>query len=215
MFGLILTLVVNLAILVKVYIDQPLNVILTPFQLNFLIQCLSLNVDYKDDLNEYFHFEKDKPYKLEDGLELEINTHIKKATLQLLDTDETEVAEIQAQGLDIETLFNWNEDIKATITTDTAIISDYDINGNKVPMAHSKLHNEEEESKLQVIVQASVNKAKSVSLYNAKVSLEGFVYTFRLNTLHMLLHVVNLAVPDYEILPYKPYKCNILLLVRL
>jgi hypothetical protein len=82
-------------------------------------------------------------------------------------------------------------------------------------MAHSKLHSKGQESKLQVIVQASVNKEKSVTLYNAKISLEGFVYVFRLNTLHMLLHVVSLAIPDYEILPYKPYKCNALLIVRL
>lgn len=197
--------------LVKIWVDQELAAALSPSQLNFLIQCLSLNVSYTDDLDEHFYFGQDKPYKLEDGSKFEVSAIIKEINLQLLDTNEKEVMQVQAQRLSIESLFYWNEEVKTTISADAALIADHNIGGNKTSMLHAKLNDEGRNSKVAVIVQVSTvrNKERVVSLYSTRVVLEECLYVFRLNTLLMVLHVADLIVPDYEALPYKPYRCKL------
>lgn len=198
----------NLAMISKASFITPLHLTFNPTQLNFIMQCLSLNLSYTDNLDHYFWFVQDCPLKAVGNSKSEISANCTKVTLVLLNTENKEVAELSSRGLKIDNAIYYNEESKTTLRSSNMVMKDYDVEGRKVHMAYPRSRSEKEN--FIVLGSASFKKRKDcvVNNYRWKITIKNYVYAFRLNTMYSLLQVLKLSLPDYETIPFKPNNCT-------
>jgi hypothetical protein len=198
-------LVMNLAMMTKAKFSTALEFTLNSIQLKFLMLCLSLNMSYTDDLDHLFWFVQDSPLKNIGNTKMKISAACSKITFHLLNTENKEIGEIIAKNVKIDNATYYNEDNKTTIQSSNVVMNDYDIDGKKVKMIYPQ-------SKGDFIVLANAGyrnrKDCITNAYIWKINMKNYVYSFRINTVYSMLHLLQLSLPDYEIIPYKPNKCK-------
>jgi len=199
--------VMNLAIMAKAKFNTPLEFTFNPIQLKFFMLWVSLNMSYTDDIDHLFWFGKDNPLKDIGNSKMKISATCIKLTLHLLNTENKEIGEMIAKNVKIDNAIYYNEDNKTTIQSNNVIMNDYDINGQKVKMMYPQ---NKEEGNFIILANSGYKSKKEciINSYTQKISIKNYVYFFRLNTVYSLLGFLQLSVPDYEIIPYKPNNCK-------
>eukprot|EP00826_Nyctotherus_ovalis_P022470 TRINITY_DN17413_c0_g2_i3.p4 TRINITY_DN17413_c0_g2~~TRINITY_DN17413_c0_g2_i3.p4 ORF type:complete len:123 (-),score=18.47 TRINITY_DN17413_c0_g2_i3:11-379(-) len=95
--------------------------------------------------------------------------------------------------------FGWNGMSVIKVLAKNFIIQDFDMDGNKVPMFYSKKEGES----FAVVLETGGLQRDGVNLtqYKCRMSADGQIYIFRMNTMYLLLHCLYVSIPDYEIIP--------------
>ena len=206
-------LVVNLEYIADVELNVPLSLELNAEKLCYVMQCLHLNFNYTDGLDELFHFEQDKPCVEVDEGKFVVTVHCPGLRAKFSDTENKQLLELQSQGVEVDAHVYWNGTSVIKIKTSNLILHDFDMNDNKVPALYSKEKNED----FFVTLETTTLKRDTLILmeYKCRMEVNKQILLLRLNTVYLLLHNLYASIPDYEIIPFKPNNCTSLLNLRL
>jgi hypothetical protein len=209
---------VDLSPQTSITFESPVQIALNPAELNFIMQSIQLNLNYTDEKDEYFQFIGAKQSKRSQsigGLAFSSSIMCPEAQLELINTNNEKLLNIKAKGIDIGVRNFSNKSTQSRISITELLMHDKDINNKEVPMAYTtQLKDRNNTENFIITMEYKPSNEQVLEENKTIITINNQMLVLRINTLFSIVHMINIAMPNYEQLHNKPNKCKLIINYR-
>jgi len=198
---------VDLSSQTNVKFESPLQITLNPVELNFIIQSIQLSLNYTDGKEEYFQFAQVKQSQSIGGSAFISNVTCPEAQLEFISTNNEKLLNIRAKGISISSKNFTNKSTKSKISITELLMHDKNINNKEVPMAYTTRPLDKFSTENFIItMEYTPSNEEVLEKNNTIITINNQMLVLRINTVLSIVHMMNIAMPNYQQIADKPNK---------